>query len=203
MSADPSELFSVASVYSWSESLLGPVVAVAGSIWNNFAPPKVQFFGWLAWLGKVKTSSFLHRIGILDGSANLACVFCQNEIETVDHIFLFCPFVWLLSSNIIRWWGLQSIIPGSVNGLLQWWFGCRMKKLEKKIWMVLAILWSTWKHRNDCIFNGSQPNLEDLCKIVKVRVAMWLKASPIQVEYSINDLVFNIQQVKHCIRIGG
>lgn len=122
-SADPSELFSVASVYSWSESLLGPVLAVAGSIWNNFAPPKVQFFRWLAWLGKVKTSSFLHRIGILDGSANLACVFCQNEIETVDHILLFCPFVWLLSSNIIRWWGL----PGSVNGLLQWWFACRMK----------------------------------------------------------------------------
>ncbi|XP_028113211.1 uncharacterized protein LOC114311295 [Camellia sinensis] len=159
--ADPSNTFSVSSVYFWSESHLGPILPVAASIWNNFAPPKVQCFGWMAWLGKIKTSSFLHRIGILTGNVNLDCVFCHNEIETVEHILL-------------------------------------MKKLEKKIWKVLplAILWSTWKHRNDCIFNGSQPNLEDLCEIVKVRVAMWLKASPTQVEFSINDLVFNLSQFR-------
>ncbi|XP_028087859.1 uncharacterized protein LOC114288538 [Camellia sinensis] len=205
--ADPSNLFSVSSLYLWSESRLGPILPVAASIWNNFAPPKVQCFGWMAWLGKIKTLSFLHRIGILTGNVNLDCVFCHNEIETVEHILLYCHFVWLLWSNIVRWWGMQWVLPGSVNGLLNWWDGCRMKKLEKKIWKVLplAILWSTWKHRNDCIFNGSQPNLEDLCEIVNVRVAMWLKASPTQVELSINDLVFNLPQAaelapnKNCV----
>ncbi|XP_028056259.1 uncharacterized protein LOC114260377 [Camellia sinensis] len=179
---------------------MGPVVPVADLIWNNFAPPKVQFFMWLAWLGKVKTSSFLHRIGILSESANLACVFWHDEVETVDHLFLFCPFVWLLWSNIVRWWGLQWVLPGSVSGLLQWWSGCRMKKLEKKIWMVLplATLWSTWQHRNACVFSGSQPNLADLCKLAKVRLAMWLKASPIQVEFSINDLVGICWSAKLC-----
>lgn len=53
-SADPSELFIVASVYKWCESLMGPVVPVTELIWNNFSPPKVQFFGWLAWLGLVR-----------------------------------------------------------------------------------------------------------------------------------------------------
>ncbi|GMP86349.1 hypothetical protein CsSME_00039152 [Camellia sinensis var. sinensis] len=159
----------------------------------------------MAWLGKIKTSSFLHRIGILTGNVNLDCVFCHNEIETVEHILLYYPFVWLLWSNIVRWWGLQWVLPGSVNGLLNWWDGCRLKKLEKKIWKVLslAVLWSTWKHRNDCIFNGSQPNLEDLCEIVKVRVAMWLKASPTQVEFSINDLVLNLPQVNVCGVLSG
>lgn len=94
--ADPSKLFTVSSVYKWTESLLGSAIPVAASIWNNFAPPKVQFFGWLARLGKVKTSSFLHRIGILTGSANLGWVFCHNEVETVEHMLLYCPFVWLL-----------------------------------------------------------------------------------------------------------
>ncbi|XP_028106799.1 uncharacterized protein LOC114305857 [Camellia sinensis] len=180
-------------------------IPVAASIWNNFAPPKVKFFGWLAWLSKVKTSSFLYRIGILTGSANLSCVFCHEEVETVEHILLYCPFVWLLWSDIIHWWGLQWVIPGSVHGLLEWWSGCRMQKFEKKIWMVISLgtLWSTWKHRNDCVFNGSQPNLEALCELVKVRVAMWFKASKLQVDFSINDLVFNLPQVKYCIRNGG
>ncbi|XP_028115045.1 uncharacterized protein LOC114312955 [Camellia sinensis] len=178
---------------------------MAASIWNNFAPPKVQFFGWLAWLGKVKTSYFLHRIGILTGNVNLGCVFCHIEVESVEHILLHCPFVWRLWSDIICWWGLQWVIPGSVHGLLEWWSGCVMQRLEKKIWMAipLATLWSTWKHRNECVFDGFQPNLEALCDLVKVRVAMWFKASKIQVDFSINDLVFNLPQVKYYIKNGG
>lgn len=101
--ADRSALFTVLSVYNWIEPHLGPMVPVAASIWNNFAPSKVQFFGWLAWLGKIKTSSFLYRIGILPGSANLDCVFCHNEVKTVEHLLLYCPFVWLLWPNIVRW----------------------------------------------------------------------------------------------------
>lgn len=105
--AESSRVFSAASAYKWSESLLSLVTAITGSIWNNSAPPKVQFFGWLAWHGKVKTSYFLHRIGILDGSVNLECVLCHNDVETVEHILLVCPFVWRLWSNNVRWWGFQ------------------------------------------------------------------------------------------------
>ncbi|XP_028060510.1 uncharacterized protein LOC114264103 [Camellia sinensis] len=137
--ADPAAFFTVYQFYNWIESHLGPIIPVAASIWNNFAPPKVQSFGWLAWLGKIKTSNFLHRIGILLGNANLDCVFCHNEVEIVEHLLLYCPFVSLLWSNIVRWWGMQWVLPGSVTGLLRWWSSCRMKKLEKKIWMVLPL----------------------------------------------------------------
>ncbi|CAL5330043.1 unnamed protein product [Camellia sinensis] len=178
---------------------------MAGTIWNNCAPSKVQFFGWLACMARLKLLAFCKELVSLIGNANIVCVFCQNEIETVDHILLFCPFVWRLWSNIVKWWGLQWVLSGSVNGLLQWWFGCKMKKLEKKIWAVipLAILWSIWKHRNDCVFSDIQPNWEELCDIVKVRVAMWIKASPMDAVFSVNDLVFNLQQVQYCIRNGG
>lgn len=79
-----------------------------------------------------------------------------------------------------------------------------MKKIEKVIWKVvpLAVFWSTWKHRNDCIFNGSQPNLRDLCELVKARIAMWVKSSPTKMVFSINDIVFNLSQVQYCIRSG-
>ena len=77
-----------------------------------------------------------------------------------------------------------------------------MKKTEKLLCKVvpLAVLWSTWKHRNDCVFNGSQPNFEELCEVVKTRIALWAKSSPANLEFSVTDIVFNLQQVKHCIR---
>ena len=80
-----------------------------------------------------------------------------------------------------------------------------MSKLEKKIWMVipLATLWSIWRHRNECVFNEIQLDFEALCEIVKVRAALWIKASPLHVAASITDLVYNLQQVKFCLRNGG
>ncbi|KAF5938282.1 hypothetical protein HYC85_025788 [Camellia sinensis] len=138
-------------------------------------------------------------------SVNLECVFCHNDVETVKHILLACPFVWRLWSNIVRWWGFQWVMPGSVDGLLQWWYGCSMSKLEKKIWMVIpmATHWSIWRHRNECVFNGLQLEFEALCDILKVRVALWTKALPLQVAAFVNDLVYNLQQVKFCLRSGG
>ncbi|XP_028056520.1 uncharacterized protein LOC114260570 [Camellia sinensis] len=116
--ADPSGVVSVASVYKRYEFFLGSVRKMAVVVWNNCAPPKVKFFGWLAWQGNVKTSSFLQRIGILDASAIVGCVFCENEVESVNHILLFCPFVWLLWSHIMKWWVSQWAMPNTMEGLL-------------------------------------------------------------------------------------
>ena len=123
----------------------------------------------------------------------------------MEHILLSCPFVWRLWSNIEKWWGLQWVIPGSVNGVLRWWSRCRMKTLEKKIWTVipLPILWSIWTHRNESVFQGIQPNSDELCDIVKVRVAKWIKSSEMDVVFSATDLVYNMQQMQYCIRNGG
>lgn len=93
----------------------------------------------------------------------------------------------------MKWWDFQWAIPNLVEGLLQWWSLCKMEKTEKLLWKVmpLAVLWSTWKHRNDCIFNGSQPNFEELSEVVKAKIALWAKSSSAKMQFSINDVVFN------------
>lgn len=104
--AGPSSSFTVSSAYNWWDSSLRLTLSCTNILRNNCAPSKAQFFGWLSWHGKVKTASFLCRIGVLGSNVNQACIFCNIEVESVNHILLFCPFVWLIWSNIVRWWGL-------------------------------------------------------------------------------------------------
>ncbi|KAL7237853.1 hypothetical protein ACSBR2_004038 [Camellia fascicularis] len=138
-----------------------------------------QYHLLLSWKRRIKTSNYLQRMGILENYTSLHCVFCNEEEETDNHVLLHCPFVWLVWSKIMRWWDVQWVIPKSVDELLLWWSGSKFKKLEKKIWRIIpfAVLWSVWKLRNDCIFNNAQPSLEELCELIKVRIAIWFKAS--------------------------
>lgn len=87
----------------------------------------------------MKTTVFLQRIGVLSSSSSVVCCFFKSTDEIVVHVLLHCPFVREVWSNLLRWWG-----PGSVEGVLHWWEGQHLKKLEKKLWRAipLAILCS-------------------------------------------------------------
>ncbi|XP_028059454.1 uncharacterized protein LOC114263152 [Camellia sinensis] len=195
--ATPSGVFSVSSAYHWFELGFGSSCMVSSSLWKNAAPPRVQFFGWLAWRGRIKTASFLRRIGMLNGNVDVCCIFCKEMEETSIHVLLHCPFVWWIWSYFVNWWGLQWVLPGSVQDLLDWWAGCRHTKMVKKIWSVvpLAILWSIWKQRNDCVFNGVQRSLDALCENIKVIIAVWVK-SAFTLDYFVYDLIRDLNQVK-------
>ncbi|XP_028061495.1 uncharacterized protein LOC114264963 [Camellia sinensis] len=57
--ADLSGIFSVSSVYNWFELGFGPTCMISRSLGK-------AFFGWLVWRGRIKTTSLLRRIGILN-----------------------------------------------------------------------------------------------------------------------------------------
>ncbi|CAL5444833.1 unnamed protein product [Camellia sinensis] len=66
---------------------------------------------------------------------------------------MWCPIIWRLWSNLMNWWELNWVTPDKVEGLV-----------------------SIWKTRNECIFNGKLFQMEELCDLIKVRVALWVKA---------------------------
>lgn len=72
--------FSVKSIYNLAVSSSSNQDIIFDLIWKNIAPPRVQCFGWLAYLGKVKTSEFLLRIGILHSEVDALCRFCKANI---------------------------------------------------------------------------------------------------------------------------
>ena len=151
----------MSSAYKWCDNSLGTVFKVSDLLWNNVSSPRAQFCGWLAWKGRLKTSSFLQRIRVLSDEANVSCIFCNEEVESVNHVLLLCPFAWKVWAHMLNWWGLQWVQPGTVLCLFDWWVGTKLKKQERVIWkaMPLAVIWSIWKLRNDCIFNGNHQNL--------------------------------------------
>lgn len=112
--------FSVSSLYSFSNSILGPHIPICKHIWNMAVPPKVSFFCWLAWKNKIKSAEFMRRIGILEPSISISCTFYSFESESATHLLLHCPFSWQIWSSIIHDWGLSWCIQDSVDGLLQW-----------------------------------------------------------------------------------
>ena len=74
---------------------------LVSSVWVNLAPPKIEFFLWIALLGKLNTKHMLHRKGILPAQA-LNCNFCGLHIEDVDHLLLSCSFSWSIWSSFTQ-----------------------------------------------------------------------------------------------------
>ncbi|XP_028068962.1 uncharacterized protein LOC114271546, partial [Camellia sinensis] len=112
--------FSVSSVWSWWVVNKGPGLRVPAGVWASLAPPKMQFLCWLAWRGRVKTSSFLQRIGILPPNAQIQCVFCQSAEESLEHVLLFALWFggagqpWLAGG--IRIWSSLVLLRVCSNG---------------------------------------------------------------------------------------
>lgn len=94
----------------------GPKLYVTWLIWNNSSPPKVKLFTWLAWKGRVKTTVFLQRIGVLSNNVCTNCVFCRDGLESVNHILLLCPFVW----SSFKFQKLEGQIWSSIRSALLW-----------------------------------------------------------------------------------
>lgn len=99
--ADPTGVFEVNIAYKWCELANGIASSSTGLIWNTFAPPKSKFIIWLAWKGRLKTTEFLSRIGVLRGNVDSSCVFCKRAMESLNHIPLSCLIVWTIWSNIM------------------------------------------------------------------------------------------------------
>ena len=59
-------------------------------LWNSCVSPKVSFFPWEAWWGKVLTSMHLTKRGFQMAST---CPLCGKANEELKHLLIHCPSV--------------------------------------------------------------------------------------------------------------
>ena len=72
-------------------------------IWQGLCPPKVEMFLWQLFQGRVMVHSVMNRFGFVPG-APLVCVLCNSGEESIDHLFLHCPWskkLWLIDRKSV------------------------------------------------------------------------------------------------------
>ena len=96
------------------------------------------------------------------------CRFCNND-ETVDHLFLHCPFAKIVWRMIFFTYNIPP--PSNITNMFGNWLNGVNKK--DKIYIrigVSAICWSIWTSRNDIIFNKQKGT-----KFLQVIAAHWIQ----------------------------
>ena len=138
--------FTVKSMYA--DYLHGHTPFLRKYLWKLKVPLKIKVFMW-----------FLHRKVILTKDNLIKrnwvgckkCAFCTED-ETVEHLFIHCPFV----RNIWRLIHFTFNIspPTSVANMFGHWLDGIDKDTKARIRIgVCAFLWAVWICRNDVVFN--------------------------------------------------
>lgn len=137
------------------------------TIWKAEAIPKVKFFMWTFLKGKTLTAENLKKRGIAGPSR---CPNCQDAEESIQHLFISCPFVVSCWSSInpsaVLIWNSQQAIGEALNNWKRSYPWQSMKhNLAKTVWDALpfAILWRIWIARNNMIFRNKETSIRHLC----------------------------------------
>lgn len=133
-------------------------------VWKSNVHSKLQIFIWrCAHNGLPLGSNLLKRQFKIDR----ICVFCGNEKEDADHLFLNCP------KNRAAWFSLPWTLRSDVllqNGFHSW-FSELIRGLEHQDNPLINschIIWFCWAiyfHRNEVLFRNITP---DPIKIVNI-----------------------------------
>lgn len=145
--------FSVKSFYNFLNDG-GLRCPVAKFFWRNFCPRKINLFNWLAWKNRILTLENL-AIRRCNNLPTATCVLCHSATETIDHLFLQCPFtthLWDYFVNLLQ----LPVQPSSMEALWVSWRALLTpaSRILGDL-VVKALMWNVWLARNDCLFNAN------------------------------------------------
>ncbi|TVU46560.1 hypothetical protein EJB05_06101 [Eragrostis curvula] len=130
-------------------------------IWKTWAPDKCRFFLWLAAHNRCWTAERLARRNLPHSER---CPLCDQDDETIDHLLAGCVFERQFWHIILQRIGLASLSPQPSDIIFEeWWSkvsGSVSHTTRKGLNTVIILgAWTLWRHRNECVFDGTPPNL--------------------------------------------
>ncbi|GAU42324.1 hypothetical protein TSUD_25500 [Trifolium subterraneum] len=182
---DATSTLSVKSAYTMLESTLGVSVqsSVASShvlpkVWKSHAPSKVIVFPWQLLQDMISTRQNLFRRHVIRDLSNTSCVFCENTIESVDHLFITCELSSSVWYSVVRWLGVQFVLPRGIIGLFELFLEIGVGRRAYLGWLLIwhVVIWLIWNSRNDLIFARGTSSVDFLVERVKLFSWKWFMA---------------------------
>ncbi|GJW96376.1 RNA-directed DNA polymerase, eukaryota, reverse transcriptase zinc-binding domain protein [Tanacetum coccineum] len=115
------------------------------------------------------------------------CPICQEDVETVNHIFFNCEMAKDLWALMARWWELD--IPLCAN-ILEWFNWLDSLLLPKKARLFLegvggTLLWFIWSFRNHLVFSNPPPKKAVLWDSIVSQSYLWISSRNPKFKFSL------------------
>nr|XP_033510409.1 uncharacterized protein LOC104090014 isoform X2 [Nicotiana tomentosiformis] len=146
-------------------------------IWRTKVSTKVTCFTWLSLNGACVTQGNLIKRNI---TLVNRCYMCQQQSESVNHLFLHCSVAKEIWNFFYTIFGLKWVMPQSTKQAFESWYFWRVGKSIRKIWKMVpaAIFWCIWKERNRRCFDGISTPLYSLKAACLVNLFSWNYLTP-------------------------
>ena len=128
-------------IYTYLKVGNQPSRAPSALVWQGLVPHKVEAFCWLAVATKVSTADNLRIRGLTTSNISDICVMCQEEEETINHLFLLCKSATAVWNHLFPRCGIAWCYPRSIGEAGEAWLlrSCQpssraqilMKKVER------------------------------------------------------------------------
>ena len=142
--------------------------------WFVKIPKRVAFFMWTAAHGRILTLDNLILRGL--PLVNRCCMCCCNK-ETVDHLLLHCPVAHSLWVRMLQVFGIQWVMPGSMESLVSCW-SFWLGKFSSNIWNMVpgCLMWVVWMERNRHSFEAKEKSNVQLQAICHSTLFDWSRS---------------------------
>jgi hypothetical protein len=144
------------------------------SIWKSPTPSKVSSFVWQLLHDRVPTKqNLVIRHIIAEGNDSL-CPLCNQEMESAEHVFLYCRIATMVWKEIFAWLNIPFSLPHNLFSIFNCVLNSGNPKAKKGRLMIgCVVVWMIWKFRNLVVFENSRGSCSDLVEGIKVASWKW------------------------------
>ncbi|GLT99814.1 hypothetical protein SLE2022_172280 [Rubroshorea leprosula] len=146
-------------------------------LWCKWVPSKVGFFGWRLCLDRLPTRWNLRKRGVVLQGDGLVCGLCKEGVEDVNHLFCTCKAAWLVWAKVVKWWGLEIVMPATVRGVVDFFLWCLGSLAGKEMGACIFLVtsWYLWYWRNVLVFRSNEDLGDRLLELIQVKSYFWIR----------------------------
>ncbi|GKV15204.1 hypothetical protein SLEP1_g26006 [Rubroshorea leprosula] len=82
---------------------------------------------------------------LVPSKEGVLCECGKGKLEEVNHLFCVCDNAWLAWTQVLSWWGLESVMPNTVGGVAEFFIGEGMLKCFEKMKEYQKTCWKGYK----------------------------------------------------------